>query len=69
MRSLGVLTAVAVVGVVVLSAAIPVLDPYVPIPLAAVYNFWLLATITLVVASLVVACFRFFGYITGGHGR
>lgn len=67
MRTLGALAVGAVVGVVVLAAAIPALDPHVPISLVAVYNLWLLATVALVVASLLVACVQFFELVTGGR--
>lgn len=67
MRSLGSLALFAVAGVVVLSATIPALDPRIPLPLTALYNVWLLATVAIVVATLITLCVRFFDYITGGR--
>ncbi|KYH27623.1 hypothetical protein HAPAU_02910 [Halalkalicoccus paucihalophilus] len=68
MRRLYALAVVGVVGTLVLSAAIPTLDPRVPIPLVALYNLWLLATVTVVVAAGILLCVRFFSFITSGRG-
>ncbi|ADJ16114.1 hypothetical protein [Halalkalicoccus jeotgali] len=67
MRSLGVLTAVAVLGSVALTTAVSTLGPDAPRAVVAAYNIWLLATVALVVATGIVLCVRFFSAITGGH--
>lgn len=69
MRALYVLTIVSVVGALALSAAITALDPHAPLALVAVYNLWLLVTVTLLVATALTLCFRFFSLITGGDNR
>lgn len=67
MRTLYGLSAIGVIGVVFLTVAIP--ETGAPGPLVALYNLWLLATVTLVVATVITLCFRFFSLITSGHRR
>lgn len=69
MRRLYALAVVGIVGVLALSAAIPAIDPRVPIPLVALYNLWLLATVAILVAAVITLSFDFFSYITGGNRR
>ena len=66
MRTLYALAVGGVGGAFVLTVAIPV-DA--SAPLVALYNLWLLATVTLVVATVITLCFRFFSLITSGHRR
>ncbi|MDL5361836.1 hypothetical protein [Halalkalicoccus sp. NIPERK01] len=69
MRRLHALAVAGVVGVLALSAAIPTLDPRVPFPLVALYNLWLLATVAVLVATVILLFVRFFSLITGGRRR
>lgn len=65
MRSFDILTLVAVLGAVTLTAVLSTLGSAVPGVAVAAYNLWLLATVAVVVAFLVMLCFRFFAFITG----
>jgi hypothetical protein len=67
MRTLYLLSVVGIIGVVSLTVAIP--ETGAPSALIALYNLWLLATVTLVVATIITLCFRFFSLITSGHNR
>lgn len=65
MRSLGVLTLLAVVGSVALASAVSVLGPDAPRAAVATYNLWLLGTVVVIVALVTTLCFRFFALVSG----
>lgn len=69
MRTLSTLAVVGVLGALALSAAVPTLDPRVPLPLVALYNLWLLATVAVLVATVILLFVRLFSLITGGQRR
>lgn len=69
MRRLAIAAGVAIVGLLALATLTPRIDPYVPVSMVAVYNLWLLGTVTVVAALLTSLCFRLFEVITGGSRR